>query len=553
VTNQGNIELRFARVSKKYLKSWFLLDLLVVGVDWFELIMKAAADGLGFARLGKASRIFRILRMVRLLRMAKMTEVLNLLAERLDSEKLVILIDVVKLFTMMLGSGHFIACLWYAIGNADTSSRNWLVEFDFKEEALSYRYLMSLRWAISQFAGGMDEVTPQSLMEHVYAACIYLTAFWTGAVLVSVLTSSMTQWYIIGSHNAQQLTLLRRYLSQNGISKKLALRVQRNAKHALAEQQKHMPEGAVVLIKNVSEPLRVELHFEMYHPTLSIHPFFARYAEECPHVVKKVCHTTVASMQVSKSDTIFNVGEMPSFPRMFIVDEGRLTYITSGAGGRKTVSNSGGDASYHSVEKHNWVSEAPLWVTWAHRGTLKAVEDSYICALDAKEFQKIVGQFEHSGFDPRLYAAMFVQCLNEIPGITDLANEEMTKKFESALFREEESHAAHFLSAAHTFMHKDVGHAGTDAVQSVAAKFMKVKVAAAFQTAARPDKVDDAQTDGAALGVVPDKVTVNSVAAKFKKLKTVPVDAPPPDKVDENNSSGLPLSTEATHNPPSSS
>merc|ERR1719450_1057199 len=145
----------------------------------------------------------------------------------------------------------------------------------------------------------MDEVTPKSLGEHVFAVIVYLTAFWSGAVFVSILTSSMTQWYIIGSQQAQQLTVLRRYLSQNGISKKLALRVQRNAKHALAEQQKHMPESAVCLIKQVSEPLRVELHFEMYNPMLSVHPFFARYVEECPHVVRKVCHTAMQANQVS--------------------------------------------------------------------------------------------------------------------------------------------------------------------------------------------------------------------------------------------------------------
>merc|ERR1719359_452721 len=220
------------------MKSWWGLDCIVVGVDWFELIMSAAAEGLGFARFGKASRIFRIMRMIRLLRLARMTEVISLLTERLDSEKLVIAIDVIKLVVIMLGCGHMMACLWYAIGNADNTSRNWLVQHGYADENLEFRYVMSLRWAISQFAGGMDEVTPKSLGEHMYAVVVYLSAFWSGAVFVSILTSSMTQWYIIGSQQAQQLSVLRRYLQQNGISKKLALRVQRNAKHSLDEQQR---------------------------------------------------------------------------------------------------------------------------------------------------------------------------------------------------------------------------------------------------------------------------------------------------------------------------
>merc|ERR1719163_2053598 len=156
----------------------------------------------------------------------------------------------------MIGFGHIIACLWYAIGNADGGERNWLVVHEYADETIEYRYVMSLRWAVSQFAGGMDEVTPHSLGEHFFAIVVYLCAFWSGAVFLSILTSSMTQWYIVGSQQAQQVVTLRRYLSQNGISKKLALRVQRNAQHSLAEQQRTMPEASVSLIGQVSEPLR---------------------------------------------------------------------------------------------------------------------------------------------------------------------------------------------------------------------------------------------------------------------------------------------------------
>merc|ERR1740130_1718292 len=102
----------------------------------------------------------------------------------------------------------------------------------------------------------------------MYAIVVYLMAFWSGAVFIGILTSSMTQWYLEGSQMAQQQVQLRRYLSQNGISKNLALRVRRNAQHSLAEAVKTTPEESVELMKQVSEPLHVELHFEMYSPTI---------------------------------------------------------------------------------------------------------------------------------------------------------------------------------------------------------------------------------------------------------------------------------------------
>jgi hypothetical protein len=376
-------------------------------VDWLEIIMAEAAEGLGFAKLGKSARVFRILRMIRLLRLAKMTEIIGLLTERFHSDKLVIFLDVVKLVTIMVGAAHFVGCCWYAIGNAASDDNNWVVQHEYHNSDLGMKYVMSLRWAISQFAGGMDEVTPHSMGENIYAIFVYLIAFWSGAVFLSILTSSMTQWYMVGSQQKQQLTVLRRYLAQNNISKKLTLRLSRNAIHSLAEKQKNVPEEMVVLVQEVSVPLRVELHSEMYQPVLNWHPFFALYELECPHVLRRVCHSAMAICNLVKMDTIFDEGETPTQPKMYLVSTGLLAYNTI----------SGKSAQVHESQ---WVCEHPLWVPWTHHGTLTAASDSRLYTLDCTEFQSIVGAFEHNGFDPRQYAIAFVNGLNIMDELTDL-------------------------------------------------------------------------------------------------------------------------------------
>merc|ERR1719163_1598281 len=130
--------MRPGKISRKYMRTWFALDCLVVGVDWLEVLMSSVAASLGFARLGKASRVFRILRLLRLLRLAKIGEIVNLISERLPSEKLVIFIDIIKLVVIMLGVGHLLACIWYAIGKAGPPNRNWLEEYQFANEPLEY-------------------------------------------------------------------------------------------------------------------------------------------------------------------------------------------------------------------------------------------------------------------------------------------------------------------------------------------------------------------------------------------------------------------------------
>merc|ERR1712050_403786 len=64
------------------------------------------------------------------------------------------------------------------------------------------------------------------------------------------------------------------------------------------------------------------------------------------------------------------------------------------------------------VDEGAWISEAVLWVTWAHQGMLTCNEDTHLCTLCALEFQTIVSRFQYSGsFDPRQYARQFAALL----------------------------------------------------------------------------------------------------------------------------------------------
>merc|ERR1719272_462921 len=101
----------------------------------------------------------------------------------------------------------------------------------------------------------MDEFKPNNFRERLFAVLIFLFAFMMSAVCISGLTSSMTRLHILASHQSRQLSILRRYLIQNGISDKLAMRVQRNALHAISEQQRLMGEKHVELLQVISEPL----------------------------------------------------------------------------------------------------------------------------------------------------------------------------------------------------------------------------------------------------------------------------------------------------------
>lgn len=404
MTHDGFIELRPRMIARRYTRSWFLLDMLIVSTDWMEVIFQAMEGVGGIARMGKVSRTFRIVRLLRLLRLARMREVIQIIIERVNSEKVVVIAGSIKWETGVLAMAHLFACLWFAIGNADRLD-SWVEVFDYKEATMAQQYLVSLHWSIAQFAGGMDEVTPENTRERAFAIAVFTFCFIVAAMFVSSITSQMTQLNIIGSHTSQQLSSLRRYLHQHGISSKLAVRVQRNAQSQLAESARNMPESQVALLQVVSEPLRVEIHLEMYAPVLMVHPFFRRYITECQQVMRKVCHSATSLINISVGDTVFSHREIPSQPKMYLIINGYLGYT-------RYLDN--GDAAEQEIliGDGQWCSEAALWTLWMHHGTLVAQSDVRFCVVDSHIFTHIVGQFSHGEFDPRKYAAKFVEMLN---------------------------------------------------------------------------------------------------------------------------------------------
>lgn len=257
----------------------------------------------------------------------------------------------------------------------------------------------------------MDEFVPRTQQEHVFATVAYLSAFWYGASVVSTLTSFMTQYFMNVQLQNQQINLLRKYLEQNRISSHLALRLTRNAKHALDERRQMVHEDFVEVIKLVSEPLRIDLHFEIYGPSLSAHPFFELYMAACPYVTKRICHKAMSMTLVGSGDTVFSTGEIPTHPRMFIVNQGCFEYRLGGSFGAEALTT-GGEGDH--IGPGMWLAEAVLWVSWTHRGMFTAAENCCLLMLDARDFQAIASHFEYSSdFDPKVYAERIVLHLNE--------------------------------------------------------------------------------------------------------------------------------------------
>merc|ERR1712232_795871 len=124
---------------------------------------------------------------------------------------------------------------------------------------------------------------------------------------------------------SMQTMRLRRYLQDYAISPRLSARVLKNAGYAISQKNMFLNEDDVESIALISEPLRIELHFEVNAPVLCQHSLFNHYSESVPAAMRKIAHN-VAQLSLSDGDVIFSEGESPTVPQMLFVLQGEFKY-----------------------------------------------------------------------------------------------------------------------------------------------------------------------------------------------------------------------------------
>jgi len=328
-------------------------------------------------------------------------------------------VNIVKIIVVLLVLAHFIACIWYKVGQAegDESTAGWVVHHGLRDESFGDRYAWSLHWSLAQFTGEMIFM-PRNGVERAFALLVLLVTFIISALFVSSITTSMTRLTLLAGKQPLQLVALRRYLFDLRVPTALIVRMQRNAQSALEEKRRTAPEE---LLGIISEPLRAEFHYTLYSPALLAHPFLAFYNEINAASIRRVCHAAVAPMPLMRGDVVFNENETPAQPRMlFVVGSGMLRYQQRGE-------------EPEFLSNGHWACEAVLWTHWMHCGVLAAESQCRLLALDAERFRKFVSPYpsRHAG----KYAAAFVEQLNRLDRseLSDLWSPDFEEVAERAL------------------------------------------------------------------------------------------------------------------------
>lgn len=435
--NEDQLEVRPRQIAKHYLRSWFMMDVAVVSADWLVVAVGGTEGGSGLS-FARTARAIRVLRSFRLLRLVKLKKILQDLQDRISSEYIVIMMNIVKLIIIIVLLGHLIACVWYAIG--DSEANGWVSFFDLHSEPVEYRYLTSLHWALTQFTPATQDIKPCNSLERLIATVVLLCGLIINAFFISSITAAMARLRHLRSNANMQLSILRRYLRQRQVRWQLSVRVRKYCEFLLDHQNKQIMEKDVALLKTLSLPLQRSLAQHMHSPTLCRHPFFLEYANVDLTAFQKLCHLGLSTVILSKSDILFSEGEIAN--RMYFVGKGTLQYqflpqwnnysegstASQSCGTRSTMSartigsDNGGPPMQLELLQHQWCCESVMWVPWNHVGTLGAKTVCELFAVSAEEFANVTKAHKIVQRSSVKYANLFVNALNKLNALkmTDL-------------------------------------------------------------------------------------------------------------------------------------
>lgn len=424
--SEGVLVMIPEKIFVNYIKTWFILDLIVVGPDWtFTILMLVSAGDEDVGGSGNVSKLFRSLRMVRtmrLLRIVKLKRIIAMAKDMITSEFVFIVLNILKLIVMLLLVNHFIAAAWYSIGKS-VSSPNWVDEHGFTNSDAGYAYLTSLHWSLTQFTPGSMHVQPVNSLERIFALTVLVSGLVLFAGFISSVTASLTQLRAMQDDKAKQFWLLRRYLSQRNVPMALSYKILRYIEYALKGAQDMVPESRVTVLSALTAQLRDELRYVTSFTCMKSHAVFHYLAWTQESLMHRMTRLVLSEQSYASDDPVIAPREPGD--HMFWVLHGAITYISDHVDGQEGVGGldfngfvgvpSEGSDICHTLSHEDYLCEVCLWVgQYAYFGSAYSKSMTRAITIEAAGFGELVSKEPSVLATTASYAREFVAWVQEI-------------------------------------------------------------------------------------------------------------------------------------------
>lgn len=398
------LEMDPQKTASHYAHNWMCFDLFLLITDWAFLALLESNQA-GNAGLVKLMRLLRAMRLATLLRIVRIPKSARALKRVFgNSEYVSLTLGICSQLFGILLLNHIVACIWCLIGVS--VSPGWVEKYE-NDSPAAVRYITALHWSLTQFTPATMHVQPQNTVERTFAIAVLLFALVSFSSFVSSITNLMNHLRNLKSEENRQFLQLDGYLKECNISTLLGVRIRHYLEH-ITQKKGGMREEDVELLERLSQPLQMELRYEVHYPLLSKHPFFLCFAHTNQAVMQRVCSEALQLVNLSAGDSLFTTADAAT--SMYFVSNGVLIYTLQQTKQPETV------------KLGMWFCEAALWTPWEHRGHMRALVEASLTQLEVEKFHKILKTNRSALRFPAAYAMEVVQTLCDLPSAADLTD-----------------------------------------------------------------------------------------------------------------------------------
>ena len=332
--HHGQLILDRVMCFKNHLKTWFIVDVLTVGIEWLNIVlailMENGSGGLSSsteaAQLIRMARIARIVRMFRLLRILKLRKLIHGFYDQLLGymEWVQILLQIGQTLMMVLVLIHAVGCMWYgfSVNLIGTHEMTWVEYYllgkdgeqttGSYDDSLKYHYFTALHFALAQVSPGNINIMPMNWSERVMNICVLCLTLIVFSSFISSMTVAVTRLRNINSVDEKRHALLRKYLRDHDIPSDLAIRV-----HSFLEERHEVMAGKtnereVDLLPLLTKGLQSEITRAIKEPTLRRYPVLRQLhsSEPANDLMILICAEACAERTYGPGDKVYVVDDV---------------------------------------------------------------------------------------------------------------------------------------------------------------------------------------------------------------------------------------------------
>ncbi|XP_031563949.1 potassium voltage-gated channel subfamily H member 6-like isoform X4 [Actinia tenebrosa] len=290
VDNNDEVVSNPCRIAVHYLKTWFVID-LVAAIPFELLIMIGNTD--------QTTTLIGLLKTARLLRLVRVARKLDHYSEYGTAVLCLLMCS----FALL---AHWLACIWYAIGNLERSKKNntigWLdiladqIQTPYNDMIpesgpdLESKYITALYFTLSSLTSvGFGNVSPNTNTEKIFSICVMLIGSLFYAAIFGNVAAIIARLYSNTARYHAQMQRVREFIRFHQIPFPLRQRVEDYAHHVWSYTNGIDMEQVLV---QFPECLQADICLHLNTELLSMYKVFKSASEGCLRALALRLRTT---------------------------------------------------------------------------------------------------------------------------------------------------------------------------------------------------------------------------------------------------------------------